>query len=78
VLLSAGLPKVMGDYNAEPESKVVKKMLLLQTRLAFWLQSGGFKDIWILDFNGFGTIPIKERKIIDYILLVEISTFKKH
>jgi endonuclease/exonuclease/phosphatase family metal-dependent hydrolase len=52
VLLSAGLPKViMGDYNAEPESKVVKKMLLATDSISLLTPSGGFKDIWIrLDF----------------------------
>jgi endonuclease/exonuclease/phosphatase family metal-dependent hydrolase len=66
----------MGDYNAEPESKVKKNasatdsISLLTPK--WWLQR--YMDP--IDFNGFGTIPIKERKIIDYILLVEISTFK--
>jgi endonuclease/exonuclease/phosphatase family metal-dependent hydrolase len=44
VLLSAGLPKViMGDYNAEPESKGVKKMLLTTDSISLLTQSGASK-----------------------------------
>jgi endonuclease/exonuclease/phosphatase family metal-dependent hydrolase len=79
-LLSTGLPQViMGDFNAEPESSVIKKMLVATDSITLFDSKSVASKVYGSDwtFNGFGTIPIKERKIIDYIFVNnEISVNK--
>lgn len=79
-LLRTGLPQViMGDFNAEPESSVIKKMLVATDSITLFDSKSVASKVYGSDwtFNGFGTIPIKERKIIDYIFVnKEISVNK--
>lgn len=80
-LLGTGLPQViMGDFNAEPESTVVKQMLVATDSITLFdtkaLASKEYGPDWT--FNGFGEIPIKERKIIDYIFVNRDINVQKH
>ena len=80
-LLSEGLPQIiMGDFNADPESTVIKQMLLLTDSIELFdskaVANKVFGSTWT--FNGFGTVAIKERPIIDYIFVNKAVRVKEH
>lgn len=80
-LLSSGLPQlIMGDFNADPESAVVEQMLLATDSISLFDSKAVASKVYGTDwtFNGFGTIPIKERKIIDYIFVSGEISVQKH
>ena len=70
----------MGDFNADPESTVIKQMLLLTDSIELFdskaVANKVFGSTWT--FNGFGTVAIKERPIIDYIFVNKAVRVKEH
>ncbi|TDE03595.1 endonuclease/exonuclease/phosphatase family protein [Flavobacterium hiemivividum] len=80
-LLSEGLPLIiMGDFNAEPESSVVKQMLSSAEAITIFdsrsRTSKMYGESWT--FNGFGKVPVQQRLIIDYIFVNKDVKVKKH
>jgi endonuclease/exonuclease/phosphatase family metal-dependent hydrolase len=80
-LLSEGLPLViMGDFNAEPESTVVKQMLSAAAAITIFDSRSVASKVngtaWT--FNGFGKVPVHQRQIIDYIFVNKDVKVKKH
>ena len=76
--LSDGLPVIVtGDFNAEPESDVIKHMTdaenpkhLQDTRLMSPIVYG---PSW--SFHDFGKIPYDKRPLIDYVLYATILRY---
>ncbi|WP_326936631.1 endonuclease/exonuclease/phosphatase family protein [Flavobacterium sp. PL11] len=71
-LLSKGSPQIiMGDFNAEPSSTVVKEMLLASDSDTLFDSKSVANKVkgtnWT--FNGFNKIAIKDRLVIDYIFV---------
>ena len=80
-LLSEGLPQIiMGDFNADPESTVIKQMLIPADSVVLFNSKAVAKKIFgsAWTFNGFGTVAIKERPIIDYIFVNKAVKVKEH
>ena len=80
-LLSEGLPQIiMGDFNADPESTVIKQMLIPADAVVFFNSKAVAKKVFGSNwtFNGFGTVAIKERPIIDYIFVNKAVRVKEH
>lgn len=80
-VLSEGLPQIiMGDFNADPESTVIKQMLIPADSVVLFntkaIAKKVFGSTWT--FNGFGTVAIKERPIIDYIFVNKAVRVKEH
>ena len=69
--LAKGLPIIItGDFNAEPESDVIKHVL----------ESGEFRDSRLVSpkvsgitgtYHAFGNIPVEKRSYIDYIFMTK-------
>lgn len=70
--LSKGLPIIMtGDFNANPESDVIKLMTasqnekyLIDSKAIATTKAGESSS-----FNNFGRIPMEERQLIDYVFV---------
>ena len=80
-ILSAGLPQIiMGDFNADPESTVIKQMLVPTDTVALFNSKVVAKKVYgsAGTFNGFGTVAIKERPIIDYIFVNKAVSVREH
>ena len=80
-LLSEGLPQIiMGDFNADPESKVIKQMLVATDSVELFNSKTVAKKVYgsAWTFNGFGTIAIKDRQIIDYIFVNKAVSVREH
>lgn len=81
VKLSAGLPVILtGDFNATPESDVIKHVAdtsnpnhLVHTKDIASDKSG---TDWT--FHGFGKVPMEEREFIDYIFVKPGTKVLKH
>ena len=80
-LLSEGLPQIiMGDFNADPESTVIKQMLLATDSVELFNSKAVAKKVYgsAWTFNGFGTIAINDRQIIDYIFVNKAVSVREH
>jgi endonuclease/exonuclease/phosphatase family metal-dependent hydrolase len=79
--LSEGLPQIlMGDFNADPKSSVVKSLLAADGALAFFDSKNGASVVYGPNwtFHDFGRIPYAERPLIDYILVNKAVAVKKY
>ena len=80
-LLSAGLPQIiMGDFNADPESTVIKQMLMRSNSNELFNSKAVAKKVYGANwtFNGFGSVALKDRPIIDYIFINKAVRVKEH
>ena len=80
-VLSEGLPQIiMGDFNADPESTIIKQMLIPADSVALFNSKAVAKKVFgsAWTFNGFGTVAIKERPIIDYLFVNKAVRVKEH
>ena len=80
-LLSEGLPQIiMGDFNADPESTVIKQMLMRSNSNELFNSKAVAKKVYGANwtFNGFGSVALKDRPIIDYIFINKAVRVKEH
>ena len=80
-MLSEGFPQIiMGDFNADPESTVIKQMLMRSNSNELLNSKAVAKKVYGANwtFNGFGSVAIKDRPIIDYIFINKAVRVKEH
>ena len=80
-MLSEGFPQIiMGDFNADPESTVIKQMLMRSNSNELFNSKAVAKKVYGANwtFNGFGSVALKDRPIIDYIFINKAVRVKVH
>ena len=80
-MLSEGFPQIiMGDFNADPESTVIKQMLMRSNSNELFNSKAVAKKVYGANwtFNGFGSVALKDRPIIDYIFINKAVRVKEH